>query len=173
MRSIPVIRQKKGDIFQVLFMIVLVFAVAVVGLITLVLTTNINNFWDDSGLLNDTAVGTKAINKLQDDTPKTTDYAVFLLFVGMNIGLLVGAVRTNFSPVIIILFIFLTLIAIMAAAGVVNMYQGLAQQSTVLPISQQLTLTNFLFSKYFPLVISMICAMIMIVMWGKSGGEFG
>lgn len=166
-----VIISKKGSIFQVFFMIALLIGVAVAGLLVLVMTSNINDFWDDSGLLNNTAVGTKAIDTLQDTAPKTTDYAVLFLFIGMNIGLMVAAVRTNFSAAIVFMFILLTLIAIMFAAGAVNMYQGLAQQPTILGISGDLTYTNFIFSKYFPLMISVICAFIMLIMYGKSGGE--
>lgn len=165
------VSQKKGDIFQVLFMIVLVFGVAVVGLLVYVMTHNVNQFWDESGLLNQTAVGEQAIDTLQDTAPKTTDYAIFFLFLGMNIGVLVAAVRTNFSATVIFLFILLTLLAIMVAAGVVNMYQGLAQQPSIIDISNDLTLTNFIFSRYMPLVISIICGLVMLVMYGKSGAD--
>jgi len=163
--------QKKGDVFQVLFMLVLIFIVAIVGLLCLVLTTRVNEFWDESGLLNETETGTKAIETMQETAPRTTDYAVFFLFLGMNIGIIVAAVRTNFSAVIIFLFILLTLIAIMGAAGVVNMYQGLAQQGSIIDVSGKLNLTNFIFSKYLPLIISIICALVMLIMYGKSGGD--
>ena len=165
------LKQKKGDIFQVLFMLVIILIVAIVGLICLVLTTRVNEFWDDSGLLNDTQVATDAIDTMQDTAPRTTDYAVLFLFLGLNIGIMVAAVRTNFSAVIIFMFILLTLIAIMFAAGSVNLYQGLAQQSSISDVSSNLTATNFIFSKYLPLVTSMICAMIMLIMYGKSGGD--
>lgn len=164
-------RQKKGDVFQIMFMLVLIFAIAVVGLLTLVLTTRVNSFWDSSNLLNDTAIGTRAIDQLQDTAPRTTDYAIFFLFLGMNIGIVVAAVKTNFSPAIIFLFILLTLIEIMVAAGIVNMYQGLAQQPSIIDVSNELTLTNFIFSKYLPLIISMISAFVMLIMYGKSGQD--
>ena len=167
----PRVKQKKGDIFQVLFMIVLVLVTAIVGLICLVLTTNVNDFWDESGLLNETAAGEHAIDVLQDTAPKTTDYAILFLFLGMNIGILVAAVRTNFSATIIFLFILLTLIAIIIAAGSVNMYQGLAQQPEIIATSSTQTFTNFIFSEYFPLTISIICAFVLLIMYGKSSGE--
>lgn len=165
------IQQKKGDVFQVMFMIALTLAVAMVGLILLVLTVNVNNFWDESGLLNDTAVGTSAIDTLQDTAPRTTDYAVLFLFLGMNIGVIVASVRTNFSAAVIFIFILLTLISIMFAAGAVNMYQGLAQQESIIGISGELTFTNFILSRYFPLAVSMLSALVMLVMYGKSGGD--
>lgn len=164
-------KQKKGDMFQVVFALIIIFIAAVVGLLFLVLTNGVNDFWQESGLLNETAVGQAAIDTLQDTAPKTTDYAILFLFLGLNIGVTISAVRTNFSALTIIIFIFLTLISIMTAAGMVNMYQGLAQQETVLPTSSELTFTNFLFSKYLPLIVSIICAFVMIVMYGKSGGD--
>lgn len=165
------VKQRKGDVFQVLFMLVLLIAIAIVGLICLVISTRINGFWDSSGLLNNSVPGTQSIDKLQDTSPKTTDYAIFFTFLGMNIGVLVAAVRTNFSATIVFLFILLTLIAIMMAAGIVNIYQGLAQQPSIIDVSDDLTLTNFLFSRYLPLIISIICAGVMLVMWGKSGAD--
>jgi hypothetical protein len=164
-----IIKQKKGDVFQVIFMVALLLAIAIVGFITLTITTRVNEYWDSSGLLNETAVGTHAIDVMQDTAPKTTDYAIFFMFIGMNIGIIVAAVRTNFSATIIFLFILLTLIAIMFAAGAVNLYQGLAQQPSVIDVGNQLTLTNFIFSKYLPLIISMVCAFIMLLIWGKGG----
>ena len=164
-------KQKKGDIFQILIVLIIIFVVALIGFITLTLTTRVNTFWDDSGLLNDTAVGTEAINKLQDTAPRTTDYAILFLFLGMNIGVVISAVRTNFTPVTIILFIFLTLISIIVAAGMVNMYQGLAQTASVVDIGESLTFTGFLFSKYLPLLITIISAFVMLIMYGKSGGD--
>jgi ammonia channel protein AmtB len=165
------IKQKKGDIFQILIVLIIIFALALIGFLTLTITTRVNTFWDDSGLLNETAVGTEAINKMQDTAPKTTDYAILFLFIGMNIGIIISAVRTNFSPVTIILFIFLTFISIMIAAGMVNMYQGLAQSPSVSDIGESLTFTNFLFSKYLPLIICVVSALVMLLMWGKSGGD--
>ena len=165
------IKNKKGDVFQVLFMMVILLVVSIVGLICLVITTNINDYWDSSGLLNETAVGMKAIDTLQDTAPKTTDYAILFIFLGMNIGVMIAAIRTNFTALTVLLFIFLTLIAIVMAAGMVNIYQGIAQTESIIAISSQLTFANFIFSKYFPLIINAVCALIMLLMYGKSGGD--
>lgn len=165
------INQKKGDVFQVLFMMIIILVVSIVGLLVLVITTRVNSFWDSSGLLNGTAVGINAIDTLQDTAPLTTDYAILFIFIGMNIGVMIAAVRTNFTPLTVMLFIFLMFISIIIAAMSVNIYQGFAQTDSIIDVSAQLTFTNFLFSKYFPLVINVICALIMLLMYGKSGGD--
>lgn len=170
MRSI-IINKKKGDIFQVLFAIALLLGVSIAGLLLLKMTTEVNNFWDDSGLLNETEIGKQSIDTIQDIAPSTTDYAILFLFLGLNIGIVVAAVRTNFSVVVIFLFILLTLIAIIFAAASVNMYQGLAQQEEIVEVSTQLTFINFIFSRWFPLIISIICGLVMLIMYGKSGAD--
>ena len=135
------------------------------------MTTNVNNFWDSSGLLNQTETGTKAIDTMQRIAPQTTDYAVFFLFLGLVLGTMIAAVRTNFSPTTLLVFVFLTFIAILEAAGFVNMYHGIADQADVFPISAQLHWTNFIFSKYLPLTTCILSALIMLIMYGKSGSD--
>jgi len=157
--------------FQIVIVLVIIFVLAIVGFLTLTLTTRVNGFWDSSGLLNDTEVGTHAIDQLQDTAPRTTDYAIFLAFLGMHIGVIISAVRTKFSAVTIVLFIFLTMISIMIAAGMVNMYQGMAQTPSVVDIGESLGLTGFIFSKYLPLVITILSALTMIIMYGKQGAD--
>lgn len=163
------ITNKKGDVFQILIVLIIIFAVSLVAFLTLTITTRVNTFWDDSGLLNSTATGEKAIDQMQDTAPKTTDWAILLLFLGMDIGVVISAVRTNFTAITVVLFIFLTLISIMVAAGMVNMYQGLAQEPSVADIGESLPLTNFIFSKYLPMIICILSAFVMIIMYGKSG----
>ncbi|MFX1312074.1 MAG: hypothetical protein ACFFHD_05635 [Promethearchaeota archaeon] len=162
---------KKGDIFQVMFMLILIFAVAIVGLICLFLTTNINNFWDDSGLLNQSEKAGESIDTMQRIAPKTTDYTILFLFIGLIMGTTIAAIKTNFSVVTILLFIFLTMVAVMEAAGFVNLYRGLADDSAIRSVSQDLHWTDFIFSKYLPLLTICICALMMILMYAKSGGE--
>jgi hypothetical protein len=164
-------KQKKGDVFQVMFLLTLLFAVALVGLLTLVLTTSINNFWQESGFLNDSQTAQEAIDKVEKIAPRTTDYAIFFLFVGMIIGVTIAAVRTDFNAITIILFILLTLIAIVISAGYVNLYRGLAESPNILAVSEQLILSDYLFSKYTPLFTAVLCALIMILMYAKTGGE--
>lgn len=152
-------------------MLIILLVVAIIGLILFVMATKVNSFWDSSGLLDNAAVGEEAINNLQESNPHTFDYAILFLFLGLNLGCIIAAVKTNFSPIIIFFFILLTLVAIIIAAGVVNIYQGLAQQPSIIDISSQLTLTNLIFSRYLPLIVSIISAIIMLVMYGKSGAD--
>lgn len=161
---------KKGGVFQIFVVLIILTVVAIVGFICLALTWNVLQFWDthsDIMPVNSTAYNANQI--LLQTGPKTTDYAVFFLFLGLNIGVIVSAVRTKFSGVLIFIFILSTILAIMIAAGMVNIYQGMSHM--IPDVQSQLTLTNYVFSKYTPLIMCIISALVIIIMLGKSGGD--
>jgi len=162
---------KKADVFQLLVLLIILFVSAIVGIIFLGLSTNISNFWVESGMLNDTETGLYANQIIQASGPLATDYMIFFLFLGGTIGLIVSAVRTNFSPTIIFLFIMLLIISIFVASGLVNIYSGFANTPALQEAGDQMVLTGFVFSKYTPLMIGIIGIIVMLIMWGKSGGD--
>jgi hypothetical protein len=163
--------KKKADVFQLIILILILFIAAVVGILFLKLDNTITNFYETSGLLNSTAIGTQYNEMMQDTAPKTTDYMIFMLFCGGVIGLLISSAKTNFSPTIFFLFMLLLVITIFIASGMVNIYSGFTQQITLTNEANQLTLTGFIFSKYTPLIMTVLGGLIMLVMWSKSGQE--
>ena len=164
-------KNKKADIFQLVVLIVILFVAAIVGILFLKMTNEINTAWEDSNLLNDTVIGQRYVDMLQDSAPRTTDYMVFMLFSGGVIALLISASKTQFSPTIFFIFLLFLIITIFIASGMVNIYSGFAEQTTLLTEAGQLQLTGFLFSKYTPLILTVIGGLIMIIMWSRSGGD--
>jgi hypothetical protein len=164
---------KKGDVFQLLVVLILLFVTAIVGLLFLTLSNKVNEFWTTSGIMNGTQNqgALNAQQTIQATSAPTTDYMIFFLFLGANLGLIAGAVRTKFSPTIIFFFILLLFITILIASGIVNIYQGFATGSATSTTASQLTLTNFIFSKYLPVIMTGIGILVMLVAWGKSGGD--
>ena len=160
---------KKADIAQLPVVLVIVFIAAIIGFLFLVMSNNVNNFWQSSGLLNSSDAAKTSITTIQSTSAPTTDWMIFLLFLGSNLGLVISAVRTKFSPTLIFFFILLLMITVLIASGMVNIYKGFAIGDTA--TASQLVLTNFVFSKYTPLIMCIIGLMIMIIMWGKSGGD--
>jgi len=167
MRSI--LKNKKGDVFQIFFALIILFIVAVTGLFAYAMAKPMNE--KIAEFMPNNSVGEEVIEKIATQTPTVLDETVFLLFLGIVVGLMISAVRTNFSPVVIFLFILLFLIAILVASGMVNIYQGFAQAPTLTDVASDLTLTNIVFSRYTPLFICLISALIMILMYSKSGGD--
>ena len=162
---------KKGDIFNILFLLIILLIAAIVGLLMLTLSSKVLTFYEDTGLLNNTAIGQQAVDKLQLYGPTYTDYMIFFLFIGSTVGICISAIRTNFTPTIMFLFILMMFFDIFVAAGIVNIYQGFAQMPTLADIANQLTLTNFIFSRYTPLIVAILCALLMLLMWGKTSSD--
>lgn len=164
------IKNKKGDFFQIFFLLIILLVAAVMGLLCLKLGTLINEKIEEVYPDQSEAV-VKVNNFVQTQAPKAVDYMVFFLFLGGTIGIMTAAVRTNFSPVIIFLFLLMSLIAILSASGIVNLYQGFAQTDVLVDVSQELTLTNIVFSRYTPLFICIIAGISLILMYSKSGSD--
>jgi len=162
---------KKGDMFQLLFLLIILFISTIVGLIFLGLTLEVTSLYNSTGMLEDTAIGTEANTLMETTAPYTTDYMIFFLFIGGIVGVCVSAIRTNFSPTIVMLFVFLLLITIFVAGGFVNIYQGFTDTEALSVAAGHLTLTNFIFSKYTPLIFAILGGLVMLLMWGKSGGD--
>jgi len=166
-----IIQSKKGDMFQLLFLLIILFISAIVGLLFLGMTYGVFDTFSETGLLNETVVGQNAMNTLRGNAPYTTDYMVFFLFIGGIIGVCVSAIRTDFSPTLVILFIFLLLITIFVASGFVNIYSGFASAEALEETAGDLTLTGFIFSRYTPLLFAVLGGIIMLIMWSKQGGD--
>ena len=160
---------KKGDIFQISFVIIIVFITAMMGILFLAFTNEVNSFWVVSGLLNTSEAAEMTVATMQATAPLTTDYAVFFIFLGSTLGICISAVRTKFSPTLIIFFILLLILTIFIASGMVNIYSGFAD---VLPNeSVQLTLTGIILGKYMPLIMAVLGGLVMIIMYSKQGGD--
>jgi len=162
---------KKGDIFQLTFVIVILFIVAIVGLLFLHLSTKVAQSYEDMGLLDNTAIGKQANDMILETGPKTTDYMIFMLFIGAIVGLLISASRTSFSPGIFFFFVLLLIITIFVASGMVNIYSGFANSPELIETSSQLKLTNYVFSRYTPLILTAIGGLILLILWGKQGSD--
>jgi len=162
---------KKADVFQLIVLLVILFVAAITGILFLKLGNEVTGIYEDTGMLDDTAIGQEYNEMMQETAPKTTDYMIFMLFFGGTIALMISASRTQFSPTIFFIFILFLIITIFIASGMVNIYSGFAEQTALTKESGQLTLTGFLFSKYTPLVMAVLGGLIMLIMWGRSGGD--
>lgn len=162
---------KKGDIFQIIFFLILLLIISIVGILFYALTDKVGDAWDDSELLEEGSIAKESSDIIQANAPAVTDEFVFFMFLGMIIALIIAAVKTNFSPTVIFLFIIVLIIAVFIAAGFTNLYQGFAQGDDLAEYSANLTLTNIVWSRFTPLFICILGGIILIIMYGKSGGD--
>ena len=165
------LKDKRGDMFQLLFLLIILFISSIVGLLFLGMTLNVFDIYKETGLLNETIIGQKSMETLEGNAPYTTDYMIFFLFIGGIIGVCVSAIRTDFSPTLVMLFIFVLIITIFVASGFVNIYSGFAGTSALEEASGKMGITGFIFSRFTPLIFAILGGIIMIIMWSKSVGD--
>jgi hypothetical protein len=162
-------KTKKGDIFQITFVIIIVLVMAILGLLVGKLSHEVTEQYKNPIFgLNNTDKGMQSNQLIQTMSIPLMDFFIFFFFLGANIGLIVSAIKTKYSPTIIFLFILLLLIEILLASGVVNLYQGFSGEDSLAPVPSQMVLTNLLLSKYFPLIITVMGAIVLIFMYSKQ-----
>ncbi|MFW9873022.1 MAG: hypothetical protein ACFFG0_07985 [Candidatus Thorarchaeota archaeon] len=158
-------------VFQIIYVVVFLLLVALISLMFF----KMNNTFKDEFLsfeeINNTEYARESIQSVGSQMPYVHDELVLFFFIASVISLIVSAVKTNFNPVVIGLFFILFLLSIFIAAGAVNIYQGMAQSEDLINESGKLIFTNVLFSKFFPLIIMAIGTIVLIIMWGKVGGQ--
>lgn len=161
---------KKG-VFDIFFVLILLFVIAVFGLIVMTFVVKISDVQTSSGIFPNNSLAYSSTEYIKEESVSNGDLFVFLFFIGSVIGLVLGAVKTNFSPILIFLFLLILILSVLVAAGLVNIYHGFATSEATAEVSSQLTLTNIVFSRFTPLIIAIIGALVLIVMYGKSGGD--
>lgn len=169
MRSI--IQDKRGDVFQIIFLFAFITVVAILGLFFGFLSWKISGAYADMKQINDTQTAREANQRVYNSVPFIDDTFILFFFLFGVIGLLVAAARTEFNIIVMGLFIVLLFIAIFLASMETNLYRGLADDPSISDYSSQLTFKNVLFSKYMPLIVVLIGLLILLIMYGKAGGN--
>jgi hypothetical protein len=163
---------KKGDIFQIFYVLIIIIIMAILALIVGKLSYSFTEAFKDPSLhLSDSPAGQESNDLIQTMSIPLMDFFIFMFFLGSNIGIFIGAIKTKYSPVMMFLFILLLLIEILVASGAVNIYQGFHDETSLDPVPSKMYLTNLLLSKFFPLIISVIGGVVLIIMYSKSGSD--
>jgi len=172
LKSIIEKHNKKGDIFQIFYILIIIIVMAIMALLVGKLSYEFTSAFKNPDLhLQDSPAGTASNDLVQQMAVPLMDFFIFFFFLGANIGIFIGAIKTKYSGVMMFLFILLLLIEILVASGIVNIYQGFASVPSLEPIPAKMFLTNLLLSKYFPLIISVIGGVVLIIMYSKQNQE--
>lgn len=161
----------KTGLFELLYLLIIILVTAIIAILFYALTDKFTTAFDESGVFPEDSTAEKANKAIQSHAPHIADEFVFFLFLFSIIALIIAAAKTNFSPTVIFLFVIVLILAVLIAAGMVDIYQGLAQEDELSEYSTNLTLTNIIFSRFTPLIICVLGFIIVMIMYGKSGGD--
>jgi hypothetical protein len=120
------IKAKKGDITDILSLVIVLF-VLIVGFFIISFTIpQISNGLKTAGL-NNSNEGANAINSLTDFGTNGIQKGMFWLFIGMCIGVLISAFYADTHPIWLFLYIIMLVISIILAAYLGNAYQTMTE----------------------------------------------
>lgn len=161
------IKNKKGNAIGIIVVLVIIFIVAIIALLTSSMSKKFSEKFKELDIPENSSADI-AIDRMDDMGLKISDELVLFIFLGLNIGIIVSAVKTKFSPIVIGIYFFLLVFAIMIAAGFTNLYTTFAESSAMSEYGSQMTLTGFIFNRFTPAIICVLSGLIMIFMYGKS-----
>lgn len=160
--------RKKGDITDVIMIIITIFFLAVsfvtVGLVINYFTTIIQT----TGL-NDTTVAPNVIEGLNNISTNSINNGFIMIFAFLIIGLLVSSFLVRYHPIFIFLFIIFAGLAVFLAAILSNTYETFyAALSTNASLTSQPVIT-WIMSHLVAITIG-ISGLGMVVLFSRIGG---
>lgn len=120
MRSI--IRQKKGDISDMIIFIITVFILAIGLFVMIFIIPNITNGLRTANL-NNTLEGTNAINYMDKIATDTIGNGFLMVFVGLIISVMITSFMVRTHPIFMFLYIFFLAITILLGFYLGNAYE--------------------------------------------------
>lgn len=174
MKLRPIINNKKGDILSIL-LVIIISTVVIVVLTVLTLVTNNITREIDSYNMTSSLEANQSISAVKDQAVPLADTMGSLLFIGWLIALIIAGTYTEFSPVVIGIFLLILLIGVyLSAVMTSNFYVDLSSEYDSSAIGgQEFTITKTLFGSSLPYIIAFIGLVIIIIMYSKKRGSAG
>lgn len=161
-------RAKKGQLIQVVFLIVMVVSIALTLLIAKIILSQFEEALDEGGL--QTAESKDALQKWQVVFP-TFDNMIVMVLVVLVIGLLITSFLIPSHPIFIAVNIFGMFFLIFLGAVLSNMYKEIIESEPLLiSAATNFPKINFVMNK-LPWIAVIIIFLSTIIMYSKSRGE--
>lgn len=157
---------KRGAIADVFFGIAFLFAFAVVGLISLNITSEVTQGLNSTSVYNSYSPETQAgINNI-DDIGSMADTVFLIIFVGYILTLILSTLAVDFNPAFFWIFALLSILGVVVAVPFSNAYSeflttSFSSYAADLTITQQVMLN-------LPFVIAIISAVLLVSQYAKS-----
>jgi len=162
-------KNKRGDFTGLLYLVVMIAAIAFFLLIAGYISTQISTSMDDKiGTLNNES------SEMFDATTNTANNSLtavwFIIFGGLLLGLFITAWKIPTSPIYVPIFIILLIITIIVAVAMSNAYEMLYQSNQLEDIANTQGAINFIMSN-LPYVALIIGIIVFIITYAKPGEE--
>lgn len=113
------------------------------------------------------------ISQVQSLMTPVFDQLVFVLLIAIMLGSLVIAMFTDYHPVVLGVFIVALILIVILSGLFANVYSEVSDTSELSNKSEEFTFTNAIMGKQFPIIISFIGIVSILILLSKRGRVTG
>lgn len=159
------VKNKRGDVSDILIFASLVFIFAVVLVIFTFIIPEITQGLRDGGL-NNTPEGSSAIDQLEDFGSKGIQRGFFLIFMGFIFSTFITSFLARTHPVFFFLYLFVLAITILVGSFLGNAYDDVINIPILADQLASQTLINVVMQNYITIILG-VGALSMFIVFGK------
>jgi hypothetical protein len=162
-------KDNKGSVADMVMIMVIIFMVAMSGLIGLTVLSSFN-----TALANTTMGNNSLVMNVTTDVQNTygvLDSSFPLLFIGANMVVLFLSYMARSHPILMIFIIFLLVFMVLFAAILSDTYYALSINAQLHTAATQMTMTQYVMNNLplFQLIFGFVDMIVMISLVGKGG----
>jgi len=168
------LKKKKGDFISIVYVVVFL---AVIGMVIFIVAhLNIELFTGlqaelNTAEYNDTEAYAVTAGFKDFSMSRVWDYAFLGLFFGCLIAIGLSAYAIRISPLFYWIYGLLSLFVLAAGVVLSNAWQSLSSDPEFTTTLANFPITNTLLGSYFPLVVTVIIIIAMVILFGKPSGD--
>jgi hypothetical protein len=172
------IKNKRGDIPSLFYAIVMIFVAAIVLFVLSHLFMGvyggIDSFLESQTLFNQSEAR-DTLQKVEDFERSAWDYVFLAIMIGYIIMMGVLAFSTRISPIFYFIYGIAAIFSFGIGVVLSNTWQTIAANPEFAETIIRFPITNAIMGNFFPIFITVIVLMTMILLFGKfvGGGEGG
>lgn len=163
MRSI--LKNKRGDIGEIMLIIVIMFTIAIIAPIGYKLISEINPKIQNTTTL--PTVGKEALNTAQDRYVNIFDGAYLLILVMLIIAVVIGAAMLDVHPMFFIIAVIALAIFIIVTAILSNAFQEYSTTTAISPYISQFPIILFVMQHYATIIVG-VGFMVLVTLYAKT-----
>ena len=157
------IKNKKGNLLDIVFIGVVLLVFAITILIGFKFVDELNTKIQGSDVTDNTRLR-DASSKLRNDYPGVINHTFLFFTIGLGMGALMLAAMVKVHPVFIPLFIIALVFVIFFAGLFSNIYQEMANEPSMASLADELTFISTILNT-LPLIVGIFGTILMIVMY--------
>ncbi|MHA1225337.1 MAG: hypothetical protein ACTSPV_01175 [Candidatus Hodarchaeales archaeon] len=160
------LKNKKADFQSLIVGIIVVFGLALGVILFSKVFIAVTDELKTQEDFSNTTINT--IESTQSKTIPLLDFFIFFTLVSIMIGLIVASIYIDVHPALVVVFMIGLVIAVFFSGIFSNVYSEFSSDSEISSTASQFKFTNLILGEHFPIIISVLGVIIIIILYGKS-----